>query len=294
MLAPDQLPITSRIFSSAVLQELARKGRSPLFAAIARKLGYAKNSFECSHVRDVFEDCFNHLQRQGHRDEYVYKSALVQKVLLGRHSLKTATLLSEFHVGACKADLAILNGTSTVYEVKSERDSLKRLERQLAAYSGVFARVNVLASETHVQAVRNVIPRHVGIIIIGKRFRMSVDREAVDRTDSLSVEAIFDSLRTDEARKALVSLGYPIPAVANTELSRTLRAIFSKLDSSEAHRAMVDVLKVTRSQHRLGKLLADLPKSLHTATLCAPLRKIDHPRLISAVSTELEQALAWG
>jgi hypothetical protein len=91
---------------------------------------------ECVHA--LFDAAFQLLKRQGCRDEYVYKAALVQKILLGRHSLQTASMLNEFRVGGCKADLAILNGTATVYEVKSERDSLARLQRQIAAYTTVF------------------------------------------------------------------------------------------------------------------------------------------------------------
>jgi len=208
--------------------------------------------------------------------------------------LNTAAVLSEFRVGECKADLAILNGTSTAYEVKSERDSLARLERQLEAYSKVFARVNVVAAENHVSAIRAITPDHVGIMVVGRRFQLSIDREATDRTHELSVGAIFDSLRTDEARRILVSLGHSIPEMPNTELSRALRSMFLTMNPYEAHRGMVNVLKITRSQQRLGELLQGLPGSLHTAALCVPLRKHDHSRLVSAIDTDLNLALAWG
>ncbi|MEI9986083.1 MAG: sce7726 family protein [Aliidongia sp.] len=53
--------------------------------------------------------------------------SVTQKILMGKHSLRTASMLNEFRAGSCKADLVILNGTATVYEIKSERDSLTRL-----------------------------------------------------------------------------------------------------------------------------------------------------------------------
>jgi hypothetical protein len=62
------------------------------------------------------------LKRSGLRDKYVYKAALTQRVLMGKHSLRTACMLSEFRVGDRKADITILNGTTTVYEIKSDRD----------------------------------------------------------------------------------------------------------------------------------------------------------------------------
>lgn len=74
-----------------------------------------------SRVADAFEAALSILRTGHHRDEYVYKAALTQKVLLGTHSLKTACMINEFRVADCKADLVILNGTAAVYEIKSER-----------------------------------------------------------------------------------------------------------------------------------------------------------------------------
>jgi hypothetical protein len=61
--------------------------------------------------------------------------------------------------------LAILNGTATVYEVKSERDSLTRLEKQLAAYVQVFACVYVIAADDHVDEVVSLTPKDVGVML---------------------------------------------------------------------------------------------------------------------------------
>lgn len=43
-------------------------------------------------------------------------------------------MIPEFNVGASKADLAVFNGTSTVYEIKSEIDSTERLKSQMGDY----------------------------------------------------------------------------------------------------------------------------------------------------------------
>jgi hypothetical protein len=107
-------------------------------------------------VYAILDAAFSLLRREGYRHEYIYKADLTHKILLGKHSLHTASMINEFRVGDCKVDVAILNGTATVYEVKSERDSLARLERQIAAYATVFAKVYVIASESHIRAVLNM------------------------------------------------------------------------------------------------------------------------------------------
>lgn len=292
-LGTDQLAAISRLFSSSVIREMARKGKSPLFARLATQSLLADSLSASQCVYSLFDTAFSLLQREGNRHEYIYKAALTHKILLGRHSLQTASMLNEFRVGECKADIAILNGTSTVYEIKSERDSLTRLERQVTAYATVFARVYVIAGENHVAAVMNSVPEEVGILRLNSRHQISTVREAADRPEHTSPGAIFDSIRTVEARLILQSRGVSIPVVPNTELHSVLRKLFIKLEPCEAHANMVQVLKKTRNLLQLSDLVAQLPRSLQTAALSIPLRKLDHTRLVAAVNTRLEDAMAW-
>jgi hypothetical protein len=292
-IAAEQLGAISRLFSSSVVQEMAKRGRSPLFARLARQSRLLDFLSPSSCVSALFDAAFALLKREGNRHEYIYKAALTHKILLGIHSLQTASMMNEFRVGECKADVAILNGTSTVYEIKSERDSLSRLERQLAAYSTVFAQVYVIAAEGHIRAVTKVVPDFVGIMQLDRRYRISTLREAVDQPERTSPGAIFDSIRTAEARMILSSLGVTIPAVPNTRLHSVLREEFVKLGPAQAHAQMVRVLKRTRSLLPLSILLNQLPRSLQTAALSVPLRKADHERLVAAVNSSLQDALGW-
>ena len=118
-------------------------------------------------------------------------------------------------------------------------------------------------------------------------------RESPDRPERTSPAAIFDSIRTEEARMILLSRGVCVPDVPNTALNSVLRGLFIKLKARDAHEGMVRVLKKTRNLLRLSDLVAQLPPSLQTAALSVPLRKIDHTRLVAAVNTCLEDAIAW-
>jgi hypothetical protein len=293
-LATDQLAAISRLFSSSVVHEMARKGRSPLFARLVSQSQLLGSISLSERVYTLFDAAFSLLKREGYRHEYIYKAALTHKILLGKHSLQTASMINEFRVGDCKADVAILNGTATVYEVKSERDSLTRLERQIAAYATVFAKVYVIAAETHIRAVANTVPDFVGILCLNSRHQISTLRDAVDQPERTSPAAIFNSIRTEEARSILTSFGVPIPPVPNTELYKVLRQAFVKLDPIQAHEGMVRVLKRTRNLLPLSALVDQLPPSLQTAALSVPLRKVDHQRLVTAVNTPLKDAMGWG
>jgi len=289
----NQVASISRLFSSGVIREMARKGSSAMFARLAHE-SLLLNSLESrARVHDFFDLAFSTLKQKAHRHEYVYKAALTHKILLGAHSLQTASMLTEFRVGECKADLAILNGTATVYEIKSERDSLSRLERQLHAYKQVFAKVYVIAGENHINAILAAVPSDIGVMTLSNRYQITTLREAMDQPERTNPAVIFDSIRTNEAKAILALNGFSIPLVPNTELHAVLRSQFVKLRPHDAHMGMVRVLRKTRDLLPLADLVGGLPRSLQSAALSIPLRKSDHTRLISAVNAPLRAAMKW-
>lgn len=288
-----QLSAMTRVFSSAVFREIAKKGRSPLLARLLAITGIADGCADNATVGEAFDATFDILKLTGRRDEYIYRSAVTHNILMGIHSLNTACMLTEFRAGACKADLAILNGTGTVYEIKSERDSLSRLANQVDNYMRVFAKVYVMASEGHVPGVLQTIPTDVGVMMLTSRYRIKTVREAVDRPDRICSATVFESLRSAEAMAILKQLKIAVPDVPNTQRHAAMRAVFAQLDPTTVHKAMVTTLKRTRNLAPLNELVNQLPRSLHAAALSIQVRRADHSRIVEAVSTPLNAAMSW-
>ncbi|HVJ52276.1 MAG TPA: sce7726 family protein [Aliidongia sp.] len=273
---------------------MAKKGRSALFKRLLEQTGLVGRCDADATVGDAFESAFKELQIVGLRDEYIYRSAVTKKILMGKHTLHTASMLNEFRAGSCKADLVILNGTATVYEIKSERDSLARLVNQVENYKRVFASVNVIVSENHIENVRQVVPDDVGILCLSKRHRISVMRDALDYPERICPVTVFASLRSAEATAILKALGVAIPTLPNTQRHGALRKLFADLEPVALHREFVRTLKRTRSLAPLSALVDQLPASLHAAALSVPVHRADHSRLVEAVVTPLGAAMAWG
>lgn len=289
----SQLSAVSRLFSAGVIREMAREGRSGMFARLFGMTGIDRCLPAEATVGNAFNAAFDALKVAGQRDEYVYRAALTRKVLLGKHSLRTACMLSEFRAGNCKADLVILNGTATVYEIKSERDSLARLANQMANYLNVFASVNVIVSERHVRKVLATVPDHVGILVLTRRNTIQVVRDSVAVPERTCSAAIFEAVRTNEASKMLSLLGQDPPELPNTQVRAVMREKFRNIPPTKVHGAMVEVLTRTRDLAPLSVLVDRLPPSLHASALSLRLRRADHDRLVNAVSSPLSSAMSW-
>ncbi len=293
-LTTRQLSALSRLFSSSVFHELARKGRSPLFARLMADAGILSDKPDHSDtVSSAFDKAFGILRKAGTRDEYVYRAAITHNILLGRHSLNTASMLTEFRIGSCKADLIILNGTATVYEIKSDRDSLARLANQISNYRKVFPKVYVIAGEAHVQGVIDNTPPEIGILSLARWDRICTVRTAVEQTELICPIAIFETLRVQEAQTILRNLGVEAPDVPNTMLWGALRRCFETLPPQDLHREMISTLKKTRSLASLNSFVEQLPASLRPAALSIQVKRADHGRLVDAVQTPLNVAMTW-
>ncbi len=288
-----QLSALTRLFSATVFREMAKKGRSGLFRRLVEQTHLLDCADQRATVGDIFNSAFEILKVAGHRDEYIYRAAICHKVLMGTHSLRTASMLNEFRVGSCKADVVILNGTATVYEIKSERDSLARLANQVENYKRVFAKVNVIASESHIEGVLATVPDDVGVMCLSKRYRIRTLREAVDCTGHICPVSVFESLRMAEGAAILRAMGVTVPKVPNTQRHAAMRDLFAALDPVALHVEMVRTLKRTRDLAQLGDLIERLPESLQAAALSVSVRRADHPRLIDAIATPLHATMAW-
>ena len=73
-----------------------------------------------------------------YRNEYIFKNTIANKIIKGRHRLSNVTYINEFRVVNSICDVAIFNGTSSAYEIKTELDNFDRLENQLADYKKGF------------------------------------------------------------------------------------------------------------------------------------------------------------
>lgn len=51
--------------------------------------------------------------------------------------------------GSARIDMAVINGKLHGYEIKSERDTLARLDEQMLLYNQVFDRISLIAAEKH-------------------------------------------------------------------------------------------------------------------------------------------------
>lgn len=76
--------------------------------------------------------------------------------------------------GEARIDIAVVNGHMHGFEIKSEQDTLTRLENQIAVYSKAFDYLTLVVAESHIDSAKKILPECWGIIRASMRHTVSL------------------------------------------------------------------------------------------------------------------------
>lgn len=257
----------SRVFSRPVFKSLS-SGRIPSVLE-----GFGRACGQSLTVAEAFDRAYTHLWSD-YRSEYLYKNEVVSRVVFGRHSPSTAAFLTEFRAGQSVADAVVFNGTSSVYEIKSEHDSLDRLAGQLADYLRIFDKVHVVTHESHVSGVLALTMPRVGVLCLNDRGYLSECRPALSNKTFIDPVVLFGSLRRGEYLGILERTQGWSPDVPPGLLAAAAKTRFATLAPEVAHDEAVKELRKRTTDLATAAFVGGVPRSLRTLALSEPLSRV--------------------
>lgn len=169
-----------------------------------------------------------------------------RKILRRQHAHKGTLVIDELGLnhGKCRADIAVVNGRFVGYEIKSNNDSLRRLEEQVKSYSAVFDRVSIIVGNRYIDSIQDYIPDWWGVIVSvrGPRGAVNFDLIRKDQTNkNIDPISIAKLLWRNEAEEILMQKKMPF------KILRQPRAIL--------YECLVDVLNTCELRKIVRKYL---------------------------------------
>lgn len=100
--------------------------------------------------------------------DQLVRAAFHLSVLQAAHCCTDNLVIDELglHNGEIRADIAVLGDKLTGYEIKTSKDRLIRLPRQVSTYSQIFEEAFLVVAEKHLKSAIDIIPSWWGIYII--------------------------------------------------------------------------------------------------------------------------------
>jgi len=255
------LPYIGKFFSPIVLSSFENHNNSSYFTEVCHNSRLLEN-IDLSISLGKFFDIIFHFLLKSYRNEYIYKNIIANKILLGKHSLKTSQILTEFRIGKNKADFIVLNGNTTVYEIKSEYDSFSRLNKQITSYSKAFEFVNVITSPSQIEKALYTLPENIGILSFTSRNTISTIRKPKNNLENIDLSMLFDSLRKNEYLQIIKSYYGYIPNVPNTKIFSACKKLYCEIPVEKTIKLTTEVLKKRNYSDFIIQQINKVPYSL--------------------------------
>ncbi|MGQ8817027.1 sce7726 family protein [Serratia sp. NA_13] len=238
-------------------------------------------------VREIFDFLFEML-RKNYRNEYVYKSAIINKIIFGRHSPKTSSSSIELHVSNSIVDVAVFNGHSTAYEIKTEFDSPKRLATQTIDYLDVFEKTYIVTHPDFADKYGSLNLPNVGVLVLSKKDSFSVIKEAETNLENIKLDKVFSVLRRDEYVSIIEDYISKKISMPNGLIHDFCKDVFLSMPLTVANGYFISAMKKRATDKDFIDYLYSLPASLRALGYATPLSKKQKDYLINLMDSKIE------
>lgn len=266
--------LLNRIFTRNTFKKLIDEHTEKAYNTVIRQY---INDLENKNNQQIISELYKKL-RKNYRNEYFYKNTLLNKLLLGTHSPKTTTALTELPVAKSKADFILINGKAVVYEIKTELDNFERLTTQLKNYFKAFNYVSVVTCESNYQAIKKKLENtSVGVYLLTKRNCLSEKKKPIENNLYLDLNVIFKILRKPEYESIISQYYGRLPNVSQFNYYKVCCQMFCQIDIKIAYKLFLNELK-KRNPVNID-LYSTVPYELKFLIYFSNLKAIDYYKL---------------
>lgn len=232
--------ILNRLFTQNVFKDLIEKHGNPVYLNIVRRI---VNDPESRSNGEIISEIYSYMSKQ-YRNEYFYQNTLLNKLLIGKHSINTTVALTQIPIGKSKADFILINGKAIVYEIKTELDTFERLDSQIHDYYKAFENVCVVTCESNFDKLNKLLENtKVGICVLSDKNTLQFRKEPIADNSRISHRSLFKILHKREYENIIFSYYGKKPDVQQVFYYDECLKWFEKIPIEEAYQMTLKQLK---------------------------------------------------
>ena len=212
----DRMRSYSSAFSRALFTDIIKYGDCSRLDAIHDRYDGKRKK------EKTYFSYLKYLYRQisiNYRCEYVYKNELIE-LLIKKYAHSNTIIFNEFRMQKSIVDLAMFNGNSRAFEIKTEYDTTRRLIGQLVDYTRVFQLCYVVIPANMLETYEKDIPPYIGIVLMRESGGVLELDEARPAVENKNIDAgmMMKCLRTKEYENMVIEEFGKLPDVPYYEM----------------------------------------------------------------------------
>ena len=241
----------------------------------------------CATYSDLLKKSYSVISKY-YRCEYVYKNELI-KLLLKKYGTRNSVYFNEFRVGNSIADMVMFNGESKAFEIKTEYDTPRRLDKQMDDYKRFFDKCYIIVPEDKVDEYRDIVESTTGIIAMSRNNGRIILKEIrhAEQNDRFEFEALMSCLRTEEYKNIVLSLGESLEGIAGYDMYKYCYQVISKANPNELRELFLREIKKRKNN---TAQLRKYPMSIRQMMLSLNLPQDKANKLLEQLNININQA----
>ena len=278
--------VLNRLFTISSLHDIVENPDNSVYKAILGKyIEYSTNEHPITN-KEAFSSIYTYLKKH-YRNEYYYKNTILNRLLLGAHSITTTTALTQIPIATSKADFVMINGKAVVYEIKTELDNLERLDSQIENYYKAFDHVCVVTCEEYADVLLSRFAYSpVGIYTISNSEYIKHVKEPQLNNANLDSSVIFKVLNKPEYESIIQSFYGSLPQTTQVMYYRECRKLFLDIPKEIQYAAFLKELKKRNSIYD-KQMFLDVPYELKALVYFSHFNKSDYSKLNTFLGTQI-------
>lgn len=199
------------------------------------------------YLKYIYSILENHYQ-----NEYVLKNSFLNDWLIKELGENNSPVFSEFRVGNAIADLVMFNGVSKVFEIKTELDSDKRLNRQLEEYKKIFNEIYLIVPSSKFKLYQSY-DVNIGIITFNKdrNDRFCLKRPAINNS-AIDPKVLMHIFHTYEYKEIIKNYFNNLPKMSSFNQFKVCSELIENIPNNELNYLFINQMKKRESTDKLS------------------------------------------
>ena len=175
--------------------------------------------------------------------------------ILGNYRNRSQLVIEELGLdhGRNRIDIAVLSSSIHGFEIKSSRDTLRRLPNQLTAYTAALEKLTLVVAPNHLESVQLLLPDWCGLMVVEKGIRGGLKIRSIRKPSRNPKIDIFRMAHLLWKNEAMILLNkYGIQRIPNRATRTQLYRTISEYVSVSVLRDFIKQCFVARESWRVG------------------------------------------
>lgn len=214
-------------------------------------------------------------------NEYVLKNEFLNNWLKKELGTSNSVIFNEFRIGKAIADLAMFNGVSKVFEIKTILDKEYRLSNQLKEYKKIFNEVYIIVPNVLLSKYSNY-DDSVGIISFdsdSKEFELVQKAERINKIDSNTLMQVLHTKEYLEISKAYFE---QLPEMNSFNQFEICKELISKIPQEDLNNLFITSMK---KRNVNNQFFNKVNSEFNQICLSMNFKKQDRDNLINGLKT---------